>query len=78
MDDSHEGLNYFRKPDKGTLSCILIYRRLINMVRVYIKVAHVTGADLGGAKEASAPPSKIFYLHVTSTINSMKISFNDV
>ena len=36
------------------------------------------GADLGGAKGASAPPSKIFYLYVTATVNSMKISFNDV
>ena len=36
------------------------------------------GADLGGAKGASAP-SKIFYLYVSHcyTINSMKISFND-
>ena len=37
-----------------------------------------TGANLGGAKGASAPPSKFFYLYVTATINSIKISFNDV
>ena len=39
----------------------------------------VAGEDLEGAKGASAPPpSNIFYLYVTATINSMKISFNDV
>ena len=37
-----------------------------------------TGADLGGSNGASVPPSKIFYLYVTATINSMKISLNDV
>ena len=39
---------------------------------------HTTGADLGGG---GAPPSKNFYLYVIATIksiNSMKISFNDV
>ena len=36
----------------------------------------LAGVDLGGPREPVPPPSKIFYLHVTSTINSMKISFN--
>ena len=36
------------------------------------------GRFRGGGKGASVPPSNTFYLHVTSTINSMKISFNDV
>ena len=35
---------------------------------------YITGVDLG----RSLPPSKNFYLHVNTTINSMKISFNDV
>ena len=33
-----------------------------------------SGVDLGGP----VPPSKIFYLYVTATIYSMKLSFNDV
>ena len=32
----------------------------------------------GWIQEGQCPPSKIFYLHVNATINSMKISFNDV
>ena len=35
------------------------------------------GADLGG-QGGQCPPSKIYYLHVTATINIMKISFSDV
>ena len=31
-----------------------------------------------GPKGVSGPPSKIFYLYVTATINNIKISFNDV
>ena len=34
-------------------------------------------ADLGEGKAASAP-LQVFYLYVTATINSMKITFNDV
>ena len=35
-------------------------------------VHEMSGADLGGAKGASAPPSKIFCSNVNCTCNSMK------
>ena len=37
----------------------------------------LAGTDLGGSR-GPVPPLKTFYLYVTATINSMKISFNDV
>ena len=46
--------------------------------RNYINMAVYAGADLGGGQGGQSPPSKIFYLYVNTTINSMKISFNDV
>ena len=38
-------------------------------------ITHYPGADFGGP---SAPPSKIFCIYITATMNNMKISFNDV
>ena len=38
---------------------------------------YTSGADLGGPR-GPLPPFKIFYLYVTATMNSMKITFNDV
>ena len=46
-------------------------------IAIFLQSVHISGADLGGAKGAM-PPFKTFYLYVTTTINSMKISFNDV
>ena len=43
--------------------------------KIYLQA--LSGADLGGSR-GPVPPSKLFYLYVTATINSMKISFNDV
>ena len=38
----------------------------------------VRGRFKGGPRRPVPPPSKIFYLYVTATINSKKFSFNDV
>ena len=45
----------------------------MNALLVYVQ-AKIKGGFRGG----SSPPSKVFYLYVTATINIMKISFNDV
>ena len=47
-----------------------------NIYKQYLAF-YLARGGFGGAG-GPVPPFKIFYLHVTATINSMKISFNDV
>ena len=41
-------------------------------VCTYVAMHVYTEADLGGGPRGPVPPSKIFYLYVTATINSIK------
>ena len=68
------------------LKALLVVRRIVSwqilcmdkcVCVVHLFYTCARGGFRGGAR-GPVPPFKILYIHVTSTINSMKILFSDV
>ena len=49
----------------------------LHLIMIIYIMMMVAAANLGGLR-GPVPPFQFFCLYVTATINSMKISFNDV